>query len=270
MASFALVRQSQFLESIQIEEPLVLDGLENFAKSQYEPNHINQALGKESLFIYDFNFAPLNRKGKMSLRQKVIRSHLDSKLGRFSPRAIRTSTRELLSRLYEKRKTPSQPLIVYSDEHFQYRRAVKEDLKEFNISQIQISSKDYRNFKNHLFAVNHSDLLIRQHVGAFSRETICFAKKHERMIQKFTLFMVFKNFMRTQFVKPHKRNPETNRITPAMALKLTSKPLAFHEFFSLRLTPTQVKLNREWELFYYQKPTYSRTLGTAQIIPVAA
>jgi hypothetical protein len=270
MASFALVKQAQFLESVRIEEPLVFDGLENFAKSQYEPNHINQAIGKDSLFIYDFNFAPLNRKGKMSPRQKIIRSHLDSELGRFSPKAIRTSTEELLKRLYEKRKDLNQALVIYSDEHFQYERAVRKDLRSLNLAHIRISSKDYRNYKNHLFAVNHSDLLIRQHVGAFSRETICFSKRHERMIQKFTLFMVWKNFMRTQYVKPHKQNPETNKITPAMFLKLTSKPLAFFEFFDLNWTPTQVKLNREWECFYHQIPTYTRQPISRKMVVFAA
>ena len=56
--------------SLKICEPVCFDGLENFAGSQYDPNNINQVVGRDSLFVYDFNFASLNRKGYMSPWQK--------------------------------------------------------------------------------------------------------------------------------------------------------------------------------------------------------
>jgi hypothetical protein len=216
-------------------------------------------IGKESLFIYDFNFAPLNRKGRMSLRQKVKLKTLESQEGRFSPRAIRTKTRTLFERIYQK-KAQQSSLVIYSDEHFQYERVVKQDLKHLPIEHVRISSKQTRNYKNHLFAVNHSDLLIRQHVGAFSRETICFSKTHERMVQKFILFLGWKNYFRKTFVKPHKRNPQTNTHTPAMNLGLVTQPFEFHEFFDIRRTPAQVRLSTDWLDYYKEVPIAQRIL----------
>ncbi|MEO5969078.1 MAG: hypothetical protein ABIQ95_04055 [Bdellovibrionia bacterium] len=261
LAQWALVKQTERTQNLKIKEPIVYDGLEAFADSQYDPNHIQQSIGKDSLFIYDFNFAPLNRKGMMSPRQKILRRIIEEKVGRYPPKSIRASTREIFARLYERRADPTQPLIIFSDEHFQYRRAIELDLKDQNIQQITTSSKQSRNYKNHLFSVNHADLLIRQHIGAFSRETICFSKTHARMVGKYTLFMVWKNFFRPQFVKPHKKKPQCNINTPAMELGLTQKPLEFYEFFDIKRSPKQIPLNREWNLFYEEKVPYARSLA---------
>jgi hypothetical protein len=259
LAQWALIKQSERLEKFDgIVEPIAMDGLEAFAKSQYDPNNINQAIGRESLFIYDFNFCPLNRKGRMSERQKRIRNMKEITQGRYAPRAIRTSCKELFTRLYEMRRDLNAPLILLTDQHYQYRRAVTRDLAKLNIIHKTISSKRPRNYNNLIFPVNHSDLLIRHHIAAFKRETIAFSKTHERMIHKFILFMVHKNFMRPQFVKPHTRNTKANIESPAMALGLTDKILDFHEFFDIKRTLKQVPLNREWEHFYYERPTYER------------
>ena len=258
LAQWSLLRHSEMLHTLTIEEPIVYDGLENFAKSQYDPNHIQQAIGKDSLFIYDFGFAPLNRKGRMSDRQKRVRAELEMNEGRYHPKAIRTSTQAVFERLYKKRGDLTKPLIIYSDEHFQYERVVTRDLKQCQIQHIQISSRQSRNYKNHLFAVNHTDLLIRQHVGAFSRETICFSKTHESMIQKYILFSAYKNYFRPQYVKPHKRRPTANIHTPAMELGVARSPFSFSEFFNIKRSLKQVSLNPEWSSYYHETPTYKR------------
>ncbi len=263
LVQWALIKQTERTQALKISEPLVYDGLEAFAKSQYDPNQIQQAIGKESLFIYDFNFVPLNRKGRMSPRQKQVRRLTEEKEGRYPPKAIRISTVEIFSRLYERRADLAQPLVIYSDEHFQYRRAVERDLKDLKIHQVTVSSKQTRNYQNCLFSVNHADLLIRQHMGAFSRETICFAKNHARMVGKYVLFMVWKNFFRPQFVKPHKKDPKSNHNTPAMRLGLTKRALEFYEFFDIKRTLAQIHLNREWTLFHEDQVFYPRSLAGA-------
>jgi hypothetical protein len=258
LAQWALVRQTELLKNHLIDEPVVYDGLECFARSQFEPNNINQAIGKDSLFIFDFSFCPLNRKGKMSDRQKRIRDFQYETIGKYPTNAIRTSTSEIFRRIYEKRQNKNQPIILYSDQHYQYRRALKYDLKDCKFHHVTVSSKDYRNYKNILFPVNFADMLIRHHVAAFKRETIAFAKTHERMIQKFALYMCWKNFLRPQFVKKQKRNKKSNQQSPAMAIGIANKILKFHEFFDIKRTLKQVSLNREWESYYKEIPTYTR------------
>jgi hypothetical protein len=263
LAQWALLRQTELSSQHQINEPIVYDGLENFAKSQYEPNQIQHAIGKSTLFIHDFNFCPINRKGRMSAVQKKIRDYQYETIGRFPTSAIRISSCEIFRRLFEKRKDKNKPLVLCSDEHFQYRRAVQYDLKDCNIEHITISSKDYRNYMNLLFPVNHSDLLTRQHIAAFRRETIAFSKTHSRMIQKFALFMIWKNFLKPQVVKKQKINIKSNLQSPAMAAGLVDRILSFEGFFDQKRSLKQVPLNREWKCYYHEIPTYSRELKTA-------
>ena len=109
------------------DEPLCYDGLENFAKSQFDPNHINQVVGRDSLFIYDFNFAPLNRKGRMSERQKKRKAQIEQDDGAYPKRAIRLATTSILQRILSKQK--DKKLVLLTDEHFQYKRSLIYDLK---------------------------------------------------------------------------------------------------------------------------------------------
>jgi transposase-like protein len=93
MARWGLLVHAKFLESLKIEEEIVYDGLENFAYSQYDPNNLNHAVGKRSLFTYDFNLCPLNRKGRMSPAQVRRKKKIEETHGAYPRDAIRTATR---------------------------------------------------------------------------------------------------------------------------------------------------------------------------------
>lgn len=242
-----------------LDEAICYDGLENFAGTQYDPNYINQAVGDKSLFIYDFNFAPLNRKGRMSDRQKVKNKELEVREGAYPRNAIQKASTVLFKRLLKKVR-PGKSLEILSDQHFAYRRAIECDLKGFPIEHGTISSKAYRDFKNILFPVNHADLLIRHQSAAFKRETIAFSKTHARMCQKFLLFMIDKNYMRPQFTKKHVRRPRVHRESPAQYLKLTTKILEFSDFFDELRTQKQVPLPEEWALIIQGSVPYPRQL----------
>lgn len=262
LARFAFCRHSKFLEGIMIREPIAYDGLECFARSQYEPNNINQAVGVNSLFCYTFNFAPLNRKGRISNRQKRYLDRLEDKEGRFDPKAIRKSSEDLFRELL-KRKDPSlRYLTLHTDEHFQYQRAILRDLsleERRQIEHVRVSSKATRNYKNILFAVNHMDLLTRRYIAAFSRETICFAKKHSRMIHKYLLFACYKNYMKPQFVKAHKSDSKAHIYSPAMFLGVTKKIMSFHDFFARPLPITHCRnFPDSWRLFFDDDVPFKR------------
>jgi transposase-like protein len=230
LAVQALHFQSNILQPFRIHEALCFDGLENFAASQYDVNNLQQALGRDSLFIYDFNLATLNRKGHMSPWQINRLSDIESLNGRYNPRSIRHATVDILSRLYQKRSA-LYPFTLISDEHFQYRRAINIDLSQLKIDHVTISSKISRNFQNILFSVNHADLLIRQRVAAFARETISFSKTHASMCQKYALFMIYKNFMLPQFSKKHVRRPMAHQQSPAQMIGITNRVLNFSDIF---------------------------------------
>jgi hypothetical protein len=80
LARWTLLRMAQDA-SLAINESIAFDGLENFSFSQFDPNNLNHAVGRESYYIYDFNLAPMNRKGRMSPRQKAKKKALEEKHG---------------------------------------------------------------------------------------------------------------------------------------------------------------------------------------------
>ena len=251
MSQQAFSFQTEQLSQLKIREELCFDGLENFAKSQYDVNNIQQAIGRDSLFIYDFNFACLNRKGYMSSWQKRRLAEIEAESGRYNPNAIRVATKDILQRLHSAKCPTKDRMTLLSDEHFQYKRVLKCDLTDCVFEHVTISSKACRNFQNILFSVNHVDLMIRQQVKAFSRETISFSKTAAAMCQKYALYMIYKNFMIPQFTKKHVRRPNAHIESPAQALGVTSNILNFADIFYKRSRLEDTKtMNPDWADFW--------------------
>ena len=244
MARFSLLKHAYLTRNLLIQEPIVYDGLENFAFSQYDPNNVNHAVGKDSFFTYDFNLAPLNRKGRMSPRQKAMKRRLEQNFGPYPRDAIRTKTREIIQRLHK--RCPTKVLRFVSDNHFQYRRAIQEDLPNGKIIHTRVSSKIYRNYRNKLFAVNHLDMLSRHLLAPFSRETIAGSKHSLAMLEAFAMLVAYKNYLRPRFLKKHKTDPTSHLRSPAMDVGVAQKIFSFKEFFQNRVTLHQVDLSHDW------------------------
>ena len=108
----------------------------------------------------------------MSDRQRLRKKEIEELIGPYDKDAVRKATGVLLKRFIE--KTPKgEKLILFSDEHYQYRECLDFDLKDHCFIHETVSSKVTRNFQNILFPVNHTDLLIRERVpfpksGSFS------------------------------------------------------------------------------------------------------
>lgn len=246
LARQGLLIQAAKTRGIQIDESVAYDGVENFAGSQFDPNNINHVVGRKTFFLYDFNFSPLNRKGRMSPSQRLRDRQLANKHGRYPAAAIRQATGRILQRLMA---AAPQGLIFHSDNHYAYREAIRSLPAGSRLEHIITSAKLARNYRNKLFAINHLDLLTRQQLTTFKRETIAFAKHSIGMIESFSILMVWKNFMRPIFVKPHKRDPLTNKESPAMRVGIENNVLKFREFYRLRLMPSQVQMNEDWAGF---------------------
>ncbi len=240
MARWGLREHAHRVMSLPIREPIVYDGLENFAFSQYDPNNLNHAVGKNSLFTWDFNLCPLNRKGRMSPRQRGRKRWLNEQHGEYPRDAIQTATRKVFHRLMGK----ARPLDLFTDRHFQYRRVV-ENLPRGRVHHVKVSSKIVRNYVNPLFAVNNIDMQARHNLAAFKRETIAFSKTSVAMQESFALYMVYRNYMRPKFWGTHRSDPECSRRSPGMEVGASDRIETFQEYFS-RWRP-QVKLNEDWQ-----------------------
>lgn len=254
LAQQALFFQAELMKDFKISEAICFDGLRNFSSSQYDPNDVNQAIGRDSLFIHDFNFASFNRTGRMSPWQKNRLKEIELEYGRYPTNAIRTACRDLIVRLHMR---TTGELALISDDHFQYRRVVQQDLRHIKINHVTISSKACRNFQNILFSVNHADLMIRQQMKAFARETISFSKTAGAMCQKYALYMIRKNFMTPQFTKKHIRRPAAHTKSPAQHLGICDRILHFADIFHKRSTNADLEcMNDDWKCFWRgQVPT---------------
>ena len=255
LSRWCLLKHAKLSAQVEIAEPIVYDGLENFSYSQYDPNNINHAVGKRSLFTYDFNFCPLNRKGRMSPYQVRRKLYIEKTLGAYPADAIRTASCRIFRRLSERSK---KPLTLYSDNHFQYRRAIQHDLKGLDFDHVTVSSKISRNFWNPLFAVNNIDLQARHNLAPFKRETIAFSKRSIAMMESFLRYMTYRNYMRPKFWGTHRSDPLCSQRSPAMELGITKRILDFRAFFDERICPTQVKLHPEWLDLYNRIDPLSR------------
>lgn len=251
----ALLRMAKDNNNLKIKEPIAFDGIENFSFSQFDPNNINHAVGKESYFVYDFNFAPLNRKGCMSPLQRKKLKKLDEKFGRYPKDAIFSSSKRIFERLLSK---TSGNLILHSDNHYAYHRALREIKGNNRIAHFVTPSKVARNYRNRLFPINHLDMLTRHELSSFKRETIAFSKHSIAMIENFILYVTYKNYMRPIFTKKHKIDHKAHLESPAQRLGLTHKVFKFRDFFKTRISRWHVKLNEDWDLYYQRLDPASR------------
>ena len=219
-------------------EPLVIDGFESFAYSQYHPLHLNLAVGAHSHFVYGLTHAPLRRKGRMTERQLRRRAHLEARYGRPDPKAIEHGIAALL-----RLSVPQpQPLTVRSDEHPAYPRAFRR-LTAWAIRHECTPSVQARTAGNPLFPVNLLDLLLRHSGANHKRETIAFSKRDQSVIERAAVLLVWRNFIKGF-------SERRGGGTPAMRLRIRPGPLSWRAVLKERLFPGRIGLPAPWRDYY--------------------
>jgi transposase-like protein len=221
-----------------LSEPLVIDGFESYAFSQYHPLHLNLAVGADSHFTYGFTHVRLRRKGRMTPRQRRRRGELEARYGRPAPGSL---VQAVVSLLRLAAPCP-QPLIVRSDVHPAYPRAVRR-LHGYALHHLQTPSRLPRTPRNPLFPVNLLDLLLRQNSANHKRKSIAFSKRHQSVIERAALLILWRNF-----VKPFSERHDGG--TPAMRLGLWPTPWSPEAILERRLFPSLVPLPQPWDAYY--------------------
>jgi len=224
-----------------IKEPVVGDGFEGFAFSQYHPHYLNLIVGAGSHYCYAFTFTELRRKGRMTAAQKRRRAALERRFGRPDPRGIETGT-ALALRLAA---PEPQALTFRSDEHADYPRALARLHREgYTIRHEMTPSVQARTAGNPLFPVNRLDLLFRHNSANHKRETIAFSKLNLGAIGRAAWLILWQNFTKP-FSERHGGG------TPAMRLGLREHEVPIRELLRERLFPARVELPPEWARYYW-------------------
>ncbi len=221
-----------------VPEPLVIDGFESFAFSQYHPLHLHLVVGAHSHFVYGFTHSRLRRKGRMTRRQRARRARLEARYGRPEPDAI---ARDMAAALRLAAPQP-QPLVIRSDEHPAYPRALRR-LAGYALRHECTPSVAARTPHNPLFPVNLLDLLLRHHSANHKREGIAFSKRHQAVVERAALLLLWRNY-----VKPFSENHGGG--TPAMRVGLQGTPLSPRGLLAARLFPSRVALPASWRSYY--------------------
>jgi transposase-like protein len=224
-----------------LREPVVVDGFESFAFSQYQPLYLNLVVGADSHYLYGFTHTRLRRKGRMTAAQKRRRAALERTFGRPDPRGIELDTAEAL-RLAAPRP---QPLVVRSDEHADYPRALERLRRAgYALRHECTPSVRARTAGNPLFPVNRQDLWLR-HAGAnHKRETIAFSKRHQAVLERAAWQALWLNW-----TKPFSENHGGG--TPAMRAGLARRPVPVRELLARRGFPLRVCLPEPWAGYYW-------------------
>ena len=222
------------------DEPIVIDGFESFAFSQYHPIHLNLAIGAHSHFTFAFTFSELRRKGKMTERQKKIRASLERTFGRPDPKAIENGIVDLL-RLAARE---SGELVVRSDEHPAYPRALRR-LAGHRIHHEMTPSVEARTHHNPLLPVNAMDGLLRHNSANHKRETIAFSKSNQSAIERAALLILWRNYAK-EYSENHRGG------SPAMRAGITRELLGPQRLLRERLFPTRVRLGEPCDDYYWR------------------
>jgi len=237
----------------KIKENIAYDGFESFTYSQYSPCYINTAVGMTSHFIYHNTFSPLNRKGRMTNFQKVKQGKLIQEFGAYPPNSICQESQYIFRAIDSK---VEDKILLYSDEHQSYRRAFTPIIK--NIFHETISSKQRRDARNPLFAINHLHLLYRHFLCSQKRETIAFQKHEAALLEKVQLMKIYRNFMQPKFTKKNRYDEFAHLWSPAMYLKIIDRVLNFDEVFGIRRVRTHFRLDEREGDFLDRHYPFSR------------
>jgi transposase-like protein len=183
--------------SMTLQESLGADGFESFVRSQYYPNNINLLAGKDSQFIYLFNYAYMKRKGRMSPRQKKLQEYLDTVIS-LDTKSIRNTFSEAVMTAVELiKRSGMEHAEFYTDKKKEYLPALEEN-KEL-IEHHSISSKEPRTFTNILFSLNYLDREIRKDNANHVRETVQFARTVTNCMERLHIYAGYHNY-----VKPYR------------------------------------------------------------------
>jgi hypothetical protein len=201
LARNALAVMDAALDELELNEDLVMDGLESYMRSQFHPNNITCLVGADSQFTYGAVHTTLRRSGAMTPAQRRTREHIDVVWR--PPRSVEADCSALLADLAPAiaARAEREPVILASDEHGAYPRAIKAVtalaslLAEGRLVHQRTSSRRPRTRANPLFAANYLDRQLRKNCAEHVRETVRQGREINCQMERMAVFMALHNFL---------------------------------------------------------------------------
>jgi len=242
-------------QEITLDEDLTADGFESYTVSQFFPCHINVLIGKQSQVVYWYDYVTLRRKGRMTVEQKQRREAYE-KVYRADPKGIERSFRagyEYLGHLICGGRRESVGL--WTDEHPAYQRAKRNHLvfqalqEQGRVSHVSISSKLARTDRNPLFSVNYFDRQLRKDVAEHVRETVCFGRNVNCVMDRFSVYLVYHNLQ-----KPFRESKGDMRTHAEVAgVDRTVVDRLLYGLYTRRMFASRVDLDEQYHRQWHRK-----------------
>jgi transposase-like protein len=259
MARNALLIQQVVLDELPFSEHFAADGFESFCVSQYFPDNYNILVGRDSQFVYQWNYTTLRRKGRMNPLQKRKRKRLE-KIYRATPRGIENTFTDLLEFLEMRTHSRGGYLILSTDEKKDYERALygspacRKRMYDGSWRHQKVNSKDPRTIWNPLFPVNYMDREFRKDMACHARETLQFSRNVNEAMLRMSLYVFDHNFFKPFRVadreKKHLRHAEVAGLKREYLDEVTSG-FFYLRYFWRKHHPMEKAvvrtLHREWE-----------------------
>jgi transposase-like protein len=189
---------------INLKEALTSDGFESFVKSQYFPNNIHLLGGKESQYLYFFNYVLLKRKGRKTKYQEERLRKLYKKVN-FEKRALSNSFSEVIDEFFELAGTSDINISLYTDMKPEYKSVFRNHklYSEYKdrISHKIIHSKQHRIVSDDTFTNDYLDRELRKDQANHRRETKCFSRNVCSCLDRINVYFFYHNYIKDYRVK---------------------------------------------------------------------
>jgi transposase-like protein len=202
----------------------LLDELETFEDLSILPVTVPVLIEKQSKLVVATGAAPIRRvRKKGSQRQRWLQRYEQEHgkrqdLGRASVTGAFVRFRHLLA---------GARATLLTDEKALYGSLCRR-LLGGQVAHQQFSSLLPRDTKNPLFAINHTDAMLRDNCGRLRRRSWLVSKKAKYLRLQLELFTAYRNWHRKR------ANDDEDGLTPGVVLELVPRRLEWHELLAWR------------------------------------
>ena len=202
----------------------LLDELETFEDLSILPVTVPVLIEKESKLVVATDAAPIRRVRKRGSKKQRWQQKYELEHGKREDRS-RASVLGVMRHF--RHLLAGGRAVLLTDEKTLYAKACR-DLLPDQVVHLQYSSKLPRNTFNPLFAINHTDAMLRDNCGRLRRRTWLVSKKAEYLRLQLELFAAYRNWVRTR------NNTDEAGRTPGVVLGIVPRRLAWGEILAWR------------------------------------
>lgn len=246
LARQAVAIHALLRDQFSLTEEVVADGFESFTVSQYFPNNIHIAVGKQSQYLYGADYAHIRRKGRMTDCQKQKREQVE-KRWKAPPGGITASFSRIIRHISRYgAKDVKISLQLYTDEKQEYRQ-VLEGISW--IHHVTTCSHVARTLRNNLFAVNYYDRELRKDQGNHTRETVEFSRDVNNAMDRIWMYSAYHNYIKPYRIRMKGDTVQTHAERAGIASKSIKR--LWKGFFTRRFFVSRLDLSEsEWYSWY--------------------